>query len=54
MNTPQTFNLKSNNNIVSSRNTGNDFGRKQLYKDPFIGKSTEIKKIKEYHDESYY
>ncbi len=53
MDTNQISNLKLNNNL-SSRNTNNDFGRKQLYKDPFLGKSNENKKTKEYNDESYY
>lgn len=54
-NTPKTSNYNYNN--FSSKNSSNDFGRKQMGKDSYIGKSAELKKVKDYNynnDESYY
>ena len=50
-NTPRTSNHHNN---FSSNNSSRDFGRKQINKDTFTGKSSEIKKSKDYNDEQYY
>jgi len=49
MNTTKTSNHNFNNQ--SSKNSSNEFGRKHLENDPY--KSAEIKRIKDYNDESY-
>ena len=46
--TPKTSNYFNN---FSSNNSSKDFGRKQLNKDTFVGKSAEIKRIKDYSEE---
>ena len=52
-NTPKSSSNNYNFNNYSSKNSSKDFGRKQLNKDPYIGKSAEMKKSKDSYDYDY-
>ena len=48
-NTPKSVSNYNFNNF-SSKNSSKDFGRKQLNQDPYLGKSADLKKVKDSYD----